>query len=144
MNKLPGNVFGTVTKIRPIIIITFGTTNDVVHNGITFGAGIDVSTVIGVQNLVLHLGPCKDSITNRSENQTKEPDQRNKPDNKTRRPWLEDQTKSENQFEPEVEARETDQKSSGNCAFDKKKLHIDKLYMHKLESVQENKTHKTL
>ena len=42
INKLCGNAFGTVTRIRPIIIITFGTTNVVVLNGITFGAGIGV------------------------------------------------------------------------------------------------------
>ena len=64
--------FGAVARIRPIIIITFGTTNVVVHyditcgirmvtvtvyyyiccganDGITFGAGISVGTGIGDQ-----------------------------------------------------------------------------------------------
>ena len=30
--------------MRPIIIITFGTTNIVMHNGITFGAGIGIGS----------------------------------------------------------------------------------------------------
>ena len=34
--------FGAVTRIRPIIIITFGTANVVVHNGISFGTGTRV------------------------------------------------------------------------------------------------------
>ena len=41
INKLSGNSLGTVTRIRRIIIITFGT-SVVMHNGITFGAGIGV------------------------------------------------------------------------------------------------------
>ena len=40
INKVPGNAFGAIIRIRPIIIITFGTTNVVVYNGVTFGAGI--------------------------------------------------------------------------------------------------------
>ena len=40
INKLSGNAYDAVTSIRPIIIITFGSANVVVHNGITFGAGI--------------------------------------------------------------------------------------------------------
>ena len=36
--------FGTVTRIRPIIIITFGTTSVVMHNDITFGADIGVDS----------------------------------------------------------------------------------------------------
>ena len=41
INKLPGNEFDAVTRIRPSNITTFGATN-VVHKGITFGAGIGV------------------------------------------------------------------------------------------------------
>ena len=40
--------FGTVTMIRLIIIIIFGTTNVVVHKSITFGAGIVVGSLIGI------------------------------------------------------------------------------------------------
>ena len=50
INKHSGNAFGAVTRIRSIIIITFGTTNVVVHSGITFSAGISVGTSIGAQN----------------------------------------------------------------------------------------------
>ena len=43
INKLPRNTFGAVTRIRPIIIITFGTTN-VAHNSITFETGVGVGS----------------------------------------------------------------------------------------------------
>ena len=46
-SKSTMTTIGATTKIRPIIIITFGTTNVVLHNGITFGADIDVGTGIG-------------------------------------------------------------------------------------------------
>ena len=41
-NRLSGYAFGAVTRIRPIIIITFGTATVVVHNGIFFGADTGV------------------------------------------------------------------------------------------------------
>ena len=43
INKLHRNASSAVTRIRPIIIITFDTSNFVVHNGITHGIGISVS-----------------------------------------------------------------------------------------------------
>ena len=48
-------IFGAFTRIGPIliIIIIFGITNIVVHNGITFGAGI----VNRAQNIVLQMVP---------------------------------------------------------------------------------------
>ena len=44
INNLSGNAFATASRIRPIIIITFGTTNVVLQNGITFGIGIIVGS----------------------------------------------------------------------------------------------------
>ena len=70
INKLPGNTVGIVARVRPIII-TFGIKN-VVHNGLTFGAGIDnrlprfsITFGIGnrVQNIELHLVPYPNDIT---------------------------------------------------------------------------------
>ena len=61
INELPGNAFGNVTRIRQvIIIITFDPTNVVLHNGITFGTGIDVDsrdrnivTVVPYQDIII-------------------------------------------------------------------------------------------
>ena len=68
INRLPGNAsschgakatiknhyrhstsFGPVTRIRPVIIITFGTTDGVVHYGITFSVSV-------VTPILLHQG----------------------------------------------------------------------------------------
>ena len=43
MNKVSGNVFGAVTRIKPIII-TFGVTNVVVLNSITYVTSIGVGS----------------------------------------------------------------------------------------------------
>ena len=48
INILLGNTFGAVIRIKPIIIVTFRTTNAVVHNGITFGVGIRDSNIVTV------------------------------------------------------------------------------------------------
>ena len=76
-DNLP-TTFGAVTKIRPIIIITLGTTNVVFHNGYIFGAGIgvnscdcDIVTDVTYQDIftvepypitVLHLVPEQDIL----------------------------------------------------------------------------------
>ena len=59
IDKLSGNTFGAVTRIRPIIIITFGTIGTVVFNGVTFDTGIgaascdhDIITVVLCQDIV--------------------------------------------------------------------------------------------
>ena len=64
-------IFGTVSKIRPIIIITFGTTDIIVHNGIIFGAGIVVGSrdrkfvpVVTCQDIVTLMSNLNDSVTN--------------------------------------------------------------------------------
>ena len=51
--KQPGNVFGAITRIRPNIISTFGTTNVVLNNGITFSVGVCIG--ISDCDIVLHL-----------------------------------------------------------------------------------------
>ena len=65
-------VFSAVNRLRPIIIITFGTTNVVVHNGICFGAGTGVGYrrpryyyCGAVLRYWVHLAPYpNDSVTN--------------------------------------------------------------------------------
>ena len=72
INKLPAIPFSAVTRIRLIIIITFGATIVVVHKGITFGAGIrvvnhDCDVVIVVpcaQDSVPFIPYPNDSVTN--------------------------------------------------------------------------------
>ena len=59
INEQSGNAFGTVNRIKPIIIITFVTTN-VVHNGITFGAGIGV----GIGNRDRNIGTVENRMPN--------------------------------------------------------------------------------
>ena len=63
INKLPGITFGAVTRIRPIIIITLGTTNIIAHNGITFGAGIGVGSC---DRHIVTIVPCQDIVTFRT------------------------------------------------------------------------------